>query len=166
MTEIERKFLLRAPIDEIIASARQSESLVALDEIDQHYLSDSGSWAIRCRRIADDTGSRYFLTLKRGISAMSAHEIETEIDRTTFEAMAVLCDSSIRKRRAKIVHKNVLWEIDQFLDPELDGLAFAEVELTSEDQKLILPDWIGLEITGDRAYTNVQIADELRRRRS
>ena len=34
----------------------------------------------------------------------------------------------------------------------LNGVALAEIELDSADQKIELPDWIGKEVTGDPGY--------------
>jgi CYTH domain-containing protein len=39
----------------------------------------------------------------------------------------------------------------------LDGVVLAEIELTDADQNLILPDWIGAEVTADARYTKVNM---------
>ncbi|MBW1899685.1 MAG: adenylate cyclase, partial [Deltaproteobacteria bacterium] len=59
----------------------------------------------------------------------------------------------IEKRRYKIKYKGHLWEVDEFFG-ENKGLILAEVELESEDENLIIPEWIGEEVTGDPKYFN------------
>jgi len=34
------------------------------------------------------------------------------------------------------------------------GLTLAEIELKSEDESYTTPNWLGLEVTGDRRYYN------------
>jgi CYTH domain-containing protein len=51
----------------------------------------------------------------------------------------------------------MLWEIDVFTDKN-EGLIIAEIELTSEEQKFVLPDWVEKEVTGDIRYYNSFLA--------
>jgi adenylate cyclase len=51
----------------------------------------------------------------------------------------------------------VVWEIDEFLG-ENQGLLIAEVELTSPDQAIDVPDWVGEEVTTDKRYYNSNLA--------
>ena len=39
----------------------------------------------------------------------------------------------------------------------MDGVVLAEIELTDADQNLILPDWIGAEVTADPRYRKVNM---------
>ncbi len=52
------------------------------------------------------------------------------------------------------------WEIDEF-EEGLAGLILAEVELSSEQQSVDLPSWIGLELTGLRNWSNAALAETL-----
>ncbi|NCG42712.1 MAG: hypothetical protein GWO84_04145 [Euryarchaeota archaeon] len=52
------------------------------------------------------------------------------------------------------------WEIDEF-EEGLAGLILAEVELSSEQQSVELPSWIGLELTGLRNWSNAALAETL-----
>ena len=45
------------------------------------------------------------------------------------------------------------WEVDEF-HGDNDGLIMAEVELGSEDEPYVKPDFIGREVTGDRRFYN------------
>jgi len=54
----------------------------------------------------------------------------------------------------------LIWEIDEFEDG-LAGLILAEVELSSEQQAVELPAWVGIELTGLRNWSNAALADTL-----
>ena len=45
------------------------------------------------------------------------------------------------------------FEIDEFKG-ENEGLIVAEVELSSSDEEVVLPPWIGDEVTGIRCFYN------------
>ena len=53
-------------------------------------------------------------------------------------------------------YKKLKWEIDEF-EGENKGLILAEIELTHEDQKIELPEWIGDEVTGNPDYYNASL---------
>ena len=59
----------------------------------------------------------------------------------------------IEKLRYKIMSDNHLWEVDEFIGDN-EGLTVAEVELKSADEHVIIPDWVGQEVTGDLMYFN------------
>jgi CYTH domain-containing protein len=39
----------------------------------------------------------------------------------------------------------------------LDGVVLAEIELTTVDQALMLPDWIGAEVTSDPSFRKINM---------
>ena len=47
----------------------------------------------------------------------------------------------------------LLWEVDEF-EGVLGGLIIAEVELEDERQDVVLPSWLGLEITYLKGWSN------------
>ena len=47
----------------------------------------------------------------------------------------------------------MLWEVDEF-EGALGGLIIAEVELEDEYQDVVLPYWLGLEITYLKGWSN------------
>jgi CYTH domain-containing protein len=47
--------------------------------------------------------------------------------------------------------------VDEFLGLNR-GLVVAEIELESETQSFEKPDWIGMEVSGDKRYTNANLA--------
>ena len=49
-----------------------------------------------------------------------------------------------------------MYEVDEFHGDNL-GLVMAEVELSSEDEEFLKPEWLGEEVTGDERYYNSQL---------
>ena len=145
--EIERKFLVSNPP---IHHASKVEIIT------QGFLNASPEKVIRIR-ISDPIISepKAFLTVKGKATGAKRVEIETEID---VDAARELLDSFtegllITKTRYSIPIDDVVWEIDKFHEP-CHGLVVAEVELHSEDQHVVIPDWCTEEITTDFRYSN------------
>ncbi len=141
-TEIERKFLLRD------SSWRGLAPGVAYC---QGYIPTQDRRTVRVR-LAGETG---YLTLKGPVQSLTRSEFEYEIPAAEArQILQTLCDRPlIEKIRYKIPHAGHLWELDEFLG-ENQGLVLAEVELSSEAETVVLPDWVGMEVTGDRRYYN------------
>lgn len=143
--EIERKFLVKS---------NEWKSLAKGTSYRQGYLSTVKERTVRVRTI-DDKG---FLTIK-GIT-VGATRVEYEYDIPAVEAdymLSNLCEQPlIEKNRYKIDFAGLVWEVDEFCGQN-DGLIVAEVELTSEDQKIDLPAWIGDEVTSDPRYFNANL---------
>jgi adenylate cyclase len=142
--EIERKFLVKE-------GAWRNEQGT---KYRQGYLNSYKERTVRVR-IIDDKG---YLTVK-GISRGAVRvEYEYEIPRIEAEAMLDdLCEKPlIEKIRCKIEYKGLIWEVDEFFGENL-GLTLAEVELESEDQKFVKPEWIGEEVTEDPKYFNANL---------
>ena len=72
--------------------------------------------------------------------------------------MKLCAEEVILKNRYFIKHDELVIEVDEFLKKN-QGLVIAEIELKSIDQKLILPKWIGKEITGENKYYNLSLID-------
>ena len=142
--EIERKFLLKE-------GAWRNEKGT---KYRQGYLSIAKERTVRVR-IIDNKG---YLTVK-GISRGAVRvEYEYEIPGAEAEAMLDdLCEKPlIEKIRCKIEFKELVWEVDEFFG-ENKGLLVAEVELESEDQSFVKPEWVGEEVTSDPKYFNANL---------
>lgn len=141
MVEIERKFLVK------------TERWKPLDkgtQIKQGYLSVDPERVVRVR-IA---GENAFLTIKGKPAGIVRTELEYEIPKIEAEVLLKLCfDYPIEKTRFKEITGNMVWEIDVF-EGENKGLVMAEVELTDENQKIDLPEWIGEEVSFDSRFYN------------
>lgn len=142
--EIERKFLLKE------GDWRNEKGTMYR----QGYLSSVKERTVRVR-IFNDKG---YLTVK-GVSRGAVRvEYEYEIPGADAEAMLdELCEKPfIEKMRYKIEFKGLIWEIDEFFG-ENQGLFVAEVELESEDQSFVKPEWVGEEVTSDSRYFNANL---------
>jgi adenylate cyclase len=144
--EIERKFLVTG--DGWQPLSRSSERLL------QGYLSRGDRVTVRVRQ----AGMKAFLTVK-GEGGLARAEFEYEIPLAHAQAMlSELCDPPlIEKIRHEVHFAGLLWQIDVF-EGEHAGLVLAEIELTSPDQPLELPPWLGEEVTGDPRYFNANLA--------
>jgi adenylate cyclase len=120
----------------------------------QGYLSTEPARSVRVRVGA----GRGFITLK-GLTVNGGRpEYEYPIPvEDANELLDTLClKPLIEKTRYTIEHAGLLWEVDEF-EGENAGLIIAEVELTDADQRILLPDWIGEEVTDDPRYYNASL---------
>ena len=117
----------------------------------QGYLSTVKERTVRVRSI----GTTGYLTIKGLAVGATRLEYEYEISVSdSNEMLDVLCEKPIiEKNRYKVEFAGLIWEIDEFFG-ENEGLVYAEVELTSEDQEIKKPDWIGNEVTDDPKFFN------------
>lgn len=140
--EIERKFLV---IDD-----RWRETAPGI-LFRQGYLSVAPDRTVRVR-LEGEIGK---LTIKGRTEGISRREYEYQIPRQ--EAVELLDNLCLRplieKTRYRVEHDGMIWEIDQFYGAN-EGLIIAEIELESEDTQVTLPDWIGLEVSGNPRYYN------------
>lgn len=145
--EIERKFLLRHDGWRTLATGQLYR---------QGYIPTQGTQTVRLRVI----GARGFLTIKGAAVNGSRSEFEYEIPVAEAQEMldSLCARPLIEKYRHCITVDRWLWEVDEFLG-ENSGLLLAEVELSSESDEPIIPDWIGEEVTGDRRYFNSYLVD-------
>lgn len=147
--EIERKFL-------VTSDAWRGAALDDGRAIRQGYLAPGGPDAasVRVRLI----GGEARLTVK-GPGLLERAEFEYPIPIGDAQAMfeAGLCAPLVEKRRTRVAHGGLVWEVDVFAG-HLAGLVVAEVELASAGQVVSLPGWVGREVTGDPRYQNSALA--------
>ncbi|MGE0037770.1 MAG: CYTH domain-containing protein [Xanthobacteraceae bacterium] len=141
--EIERKFLV---------SGDGWRNLVETQfPIRQAYLSSDGKASIRVRIKGDGVAT---LSIKSRPVDLRRLELEYSIPVLEAEALMQLRQGLvIEKIRHVVPWGSLAWEIDIF-SGENAGLVIAEIELRSEHQHVDLPDWVGAEVTGQRAYYN------------
>ena len=144
--EIERKF--RVANDDWRAMATSSSSLK------QGYLSSSAEATVRVR-LEDNLGT---LTIKSKTKGITRNEFEYAIPAQEAKELLIICSGPlIEKTRYRIPQENHTWEIDVF-EGDNDGLIIAEIELTSEDDYFVKPQWLGEEVSGDSRYYNSNLA--------
>lgn len=144
-TEIERKYLTRDDSWKAGAAGKVYR---------QGYLSTEKDRNVRVR-IIEEQG---FLTIKGRSSGITRLELEYEIPLADARSLLdELClEPLIEKTRYKIEHAGLTWEVDEFAGDNA-GLVVAEVELTTEDQAIELPSWVGEEVTDDPRYLNASL---------
>lgn len=102
------------------------------------------------------TKAKGFLTIKMGTTPLSRLEYEYEIPLKDAEELLSKCEKTIEKTRYIITHVGMNWEVDVF-EGENKGLIIAELELESENQEFEKPLWLGMEVTEDTRYLNVNL---------
>lgn len=145
--EIERKFLIK--------DNSYVELATKTVHIRQAYLSDRKEATVRLRV----AGRHAFITVKSRNHGASRDEWEYEIPLSDAEQMAsTLCGGwAIDKVRHFVPMGGLTWEVDVFHGRH-EGLVIAEVELPAEDTEIVLPDFVGVEVTGDPQYYNSVLA--------
>ena len=144
--ETERKFLVKDSSYRLAAT----ESIRMI----QGYICREPGRTVRVR-IA---GDKAWLTIKGpgSDSGMSRYEWEKEIPADEAAGLMGLCPAElapIDKTRYMVPYGGHVFEVDEFHGKN-EGLIMAEVELASESEDFSRPDWLGMEVTGDRRYYN------------
>src|SRR6266700_3182069 len=148
--EIERKFLLKRLPEKLNRSRRYI--------IAQGYLAtEPAGRQVRLRK----KGKTASLTFKVG---RGAHREEREIKLSPKQFAALwpaTAGRRLRKVRYDIPWKNLLIEIDVYRGKH-DGLVVAEVEFPNLAmcRKFKPTSWFGREVTGEKRYSSVRLANE------
>lgn len=153
-------YLDRAGLHVDVAGGRLLHSgAVLVEEVPKDRLQRIAAfegWAVRLRMENDGA----VLTLKGPRSGASAAEHEFPIRPALAQEALARPDLAALE---KIRHlwrgaDGHLWEIDEFEGP-LAGLIIAEVELDDEDEDVVLPDFLGLEVTTAKAWSSHSLAN-------
>ena len=146
--EIERKFLVRG-------DGWRSQSIGV--RYRQGYISTDPERSVRIRLVRD----KAYLTIKGMTVGATRAEYEYEIlaDEASDMLDNLCVHPLIEKTRYRLQDHGLTWEVDEF-EGDNAGLILAEVELEQEDQTVILPDWVGKEVTGDPRYYNARLVTE------
>ena len=144
--EIERKFLLKDDSWQQLADAGTPYR--------QGYLIGTKQASVRVRI----EGDQAFLNIKSRTLGVTRQEYQypLPLDEAK-ELLDTLCEKPlVEKTRYKIEYAGHEWEIDVF-GGDNSGLVVAEVELQSEHEALALPPWVGVEVSADPRYYNVNL---------
>ena len=146
MDEIERKFLLKP---EYLNDIKNNNSSLII----QAYLINEETKSVRIRI----KNSKAFLTVKSAMSGISRLEYEYEIPvQDAYEMIEKFQLKTLSKKRYEVLIEGKLWEVD-FFEGKLEGLVLAEIELKSEDESFIMPEWTDKEVTSDPQYLNANL---------
>ncbi|MBC8208797.1 MAG: CYTH domain-containing protein [Desulfobulbaceae bacterium] len=143
--EIERRFLV---VDE------SWQGLAPGRFICQGYLSVDPERVVRIRIVEESA----FLTIKGKGDGVARPEFEYPLSLDDGRELLALCGGLlVEKMRYRIEFGGFVWDLDVFSGAN-SGLVMAEIELEQADQEFPRPPWVGLEVTADHCYCNVNLA--------
>lgn len=144
-------------------------------ETERKFLTVSDAWrqsCVRSVRLCDGlvaaadgrkvrvriAGNEAFLTVKGARKGLSREEFEYPIPLEDAEQLiANHCEGRVvTKTRHFVVVDGFTFELDVY-DGLLDGIIIAEAELTSPDQIIPRPSWLGEEVTGREEYRKINM---------
>ena len=141
--EIERKFLP--------ASDDWKNWIKEWKELKQGYLINRRNMSLRIRSEDDQ---KFIICYKGAGKGISVPEYEMVVWRWLGSALLRFCAANIiTKARFPIHHHDHLFEVDVFKN-QLEGLVLIEVEMKTEEETVVLPSWIGHEVSRDHRYKN------------
>lgn len=146
-TEIEHKYLIKPELwKKVVPYTRV--------DIRQGYLLTDPSKTVRIRT----KGNTGYLTIKGKTQGASRVEFEYEIPfADAMELLTHFCSQLIEKTRHLVLHEGKTWEVDEFKGLNA-GLIVAEIELKSEEETYVLPDWVDKNVTEDLRYANSNLS--------
>ena len=144
--EIERRFLIK--------NDTWRQYIIKKVSITQGYLSskDDG-WIVRVR----SENKQFKLTLKKHIINSTSLEFEYKINRNEGNQILSNIKHKIEKKRFYLKINSQNWIVDIFQDSNAP-LEIAEIELKSEQEQILIPDFISREITGIKIFSNYQLS--------
>jgi len=149
-TEIERKFL--------VINDQWQQQVDRSSHMMQGYLSRGAERSVRVRATG---GGKAFLNIKSSANGITRSEYEYEIPLT--DANEILDKIAIKpvidKVRNFVIQGKHTWEIDVF-EGDNKGLIVAEIELESEDEFFEKPAWLGIEVSEDPRFYNMNIENQ------
>jgi adenylate cyclase len=145
--EIERKFL--------VASDEWKQSAVGSVKLRDGLIAASKDRKVRVRIAGNEIAT---IAIKGPRIGLAQAEFEYEIPLADAERMlSTLCqDDHLEKERFFVEDAGGTWQVDVY-SGILQGVVIAEIELKNESQELILPRWIGKEVTGDSFFKKINM---------
>ena len=134
----------------------RSVSLVSISTEEFHILMKTEHWVSRIR-IQNDT---VILTMKGKQKGIATTELEWVLSGLP-NVPGLDKHPCVEKTRYCVNAGNeLIWEVDEF-EGVLAGLILAEIELEDINQKFEFPEWIGIELTGLKNWSNASLATTL-----
>ena len=159
--EIERKYLIRMPDEKQLKDMPCCE----IWDIVQTYLMDGEDMSThRVRSIATGGSVQYIHTIKHRLSQLSHREWEEEVSEQEYLRLLEGANPGLKpieKRRYRIPYAGQILEVDIY--SFWQDRATLEIELESEEQQVILPEWISIvrDVTGEVPYKNRYLAEKV-----
>ncbi len=145
--EIERRF--------IVQEEQWKPFAIDTQELEQGYLSTNfQEWIVRMRII---NKKQSHITLKGLAGGITNYEFEYPIPIKDAETIWNRITKKLHKKRYLLDFRSENWIVDCF-QGENSPLVIAEVELSSENEVLVKPNWCSDEITGIKEFSNAALA--------
>lgn len=110
--------------------------------------------------ISEGQKQEEYIFCYKGRGRLSREEYNLPLTKEAYETLIGKTEGRvIRKFRYTIPHGAYTVELDIF-QGELEGLCYAEVEFSSEEEALSFQplDWFSEELTGERGYSNAELS--------
>ena len=134
----------------------RSVPLVSISKEESNILTKTEHWVSRIR-IQNDT---VILTMKGKQKGIATTELEWVLSGLP-NVHSLDEHPCVEKTRYCVNAGNeLIWEVDEF-EGVLAGLILAEIELEDINQKFEFPEWIGIELTGLKNWSNASLATTL-----
>jgi CYTH domain-containing protein len=145
--EIERKFL--------VSNDEWRQLTVRSMKLRDGLIGAYKSRMVRVRIAGDDIAT---VAIKGPRIGIAQAEFEYEIPIADAERMlsTMRQDDTLEKERFFVEDTGGTWHVDVYKGI-LKGVVIAEIELKDESQELILPRWIGKEVTGDPFFKKINM---------
>ena len=144
--EIERRFLIK--------NNKWRQFIINQVPITQGYLSSNNDeWIVRLR----SENKQFKLALKKHIVNSTSLEFEYSINKNEGNQILSNIKNKIVKERFFLKINEQNWVVDIFQDLNAP-LKIAEIELNSEQEQIIIPNFISREITGIKMFSNYQLS--------
>ena len=134
----------------------RSVPLVSISKEESHILTKTEHWVSRIR-IQNDLVIFTMKGKQKGIATIELEWVLSSVPNIS-ELEQHPC---VEKTRYCVDAGNgLIWEVDEF-EGVLAGLILAEIELEDINQKFEFPEWIGIELTGLKSWSNASLATTL-----
>ena len=156
--EIERKYLIAYPD---VKALEKMPNCRKVDIVQTYLQCGRDSEELRIRQRGLDGHYIYFKTRKRKVADGKRIEVEERLTQEEYLSLLTQADPAyrpIRKTRYCLSENGLYYEIDIY--PEWKHQAIMEIELRSEDQKVVYPESIRVirEVTNEEAFSNHALA--------
>ena len=131
-------------------------SLVSISKEESNILTKAEHWVSRIR-IQNDV---VILTLKGKQQGIATTELEWILPDVPHVPGLDEHPCVEKTRYCVNAGDGLVWEVDEF-EGVLAGLILAEIELEDINQKFEFPEWIGIELTGLKNWSNASLATTL-----
>ena len=134
----------------------RSVPMVSISTEEFHMLTKTEHWVSRIRK----QNNTVILTMKGKQQGIATTELEWVLSGLP-NVSGLDEHPCVEKTRYCVDAGNgLIWEVDEF-EGVLAGLTLAEIELEDINQNFDFPEWIGIELTGLKNWSNASLATTL-----